>query len=34
METIRERLAEVTDQIAGKLSEQIGNVHNNQPLEG
>ena len=33
LETIREHLSEVTDQIAGKLSEQIGNVHANQPLE-
>ena len=34
MSTIREHLAEVTDQIAGKLSEQIQTVHANQPLEG
>lgn len=34
LSTIREHLAEVTDQIAGKLSEQIQTVHANQPLEG
>ena len=34
MEAIREHLAEVTDSIAGKLSEQIAGVHANQPLEG
>ena len=33
LSTIREHLAEVTDQIAGKLSEQIQTVHANQPLE-
>lgn len=33
LSTIREHLAEVTDQIAGKLSEQIQSVHANQPLE-
>ena len=34
LEAIREHLAEVTDSIAGKLSEQIAGVHANQPLEG
>ena len=34
LEAIREHIAEVTDSIAGKLSEQIAGVHANQPLEG
>ena len=33
LSTIREHLAEVTDQIASKLNEQIQTVHANQPLE-
>ena len=33
LEEIRAHLAEATDQIAAKLSEQISNVHANQPLE-
>ena len=32
LSTIREHLNEVTDSIAGKLSEQIQSVHMNQPL--
>lgn len=32
LSTIREHLNEVTDQIAGKLGEQIASVHANQPL--
>lgn len=33
LSTIREHLSEVTDQFAGKLSEQIAAIHANQPLE-